>query len=215
MSNTSEASNQRIEFRCAGGSGPKPFQDVSSTLISGATLLKTPGGVEDFVVWENKNKVIYRSQHNQLNAIALPSQRVTRLTTMGLPLSRIVDEDERFLLSASGNWVFDADYGPRWIQFGAGPRPIEHLFWNRGTLYSYDLELADSKMKELRIYRYRAGDADASPALLGTSEWQGSQACLRAPIPFHFPLRKQARGKRIFAGVPEGGCAYLRRGNLV
>jgi hypothetical protein len=75
------------------------------------------------------------------------------------PISHVVDEEERYLVSEDGTEVFDR-VTAHWTQFDMPVEPVEPLFWQNGSLYLSHSHRIEGD-PEVEIYRYRMGEDSA------------------------------------------------------
>ena len=143
------------DTRC-GGEGPKPFVDVTAEFQHHWQLVKTPGNVKDFLVWENQNALLYRDSSDRLQTTSLITNDTQFLTWMTTPLARLVDPSERYILGFRHGWgFFDTAQPGAWISFSQ--EPLEPLFWYGAHFYGLKSTINRKGEQNLLIYRYRAG----------------------------------------------------------
>jgi len=138
------------------GDGPHPTLDMTITPI--LQSLPIYCGVRDFILWEHSHQLIYRDDHNSLNAMDLDNGSVRAYSSMTQPISRVVDPNERVLLATGIGRFFDAFHRYwQWIMKKQAT-PMHHLFWHGNTLYSIGQDKSVSGA-EFQIYQYEPGDS--------------------------------------------------------
>lgn len=153
ITSTVFAATGRDMNRC-GGEGPKPFIDITGQFKYKAKVLDAHGGVSEFLLWERKNQVVYRNRFGEVRAAHLAEENSSHplLTKSFQPISPTVDENERRILGDEEGWLFRLEEHS-WKKFN-GVRPLNHVFWNRGTLYSVSTQPGYSKNR-FEIFRFR------------------------------------------------------------
>ena len=137
--------------RCGGGGseGPKPVTDLAG-FKSDAVLVSTHGEVSDFVYWERSNRLLYRNAQQGIFVASPNTGEGAFIATSSKPLSRLIDDNERFAATEGETWALDSFSGS-WFQYTGVPAP-HHVFWNAANLYS--LGSVYDPSDSLRVYRY-------------------------------------------------------------
>jgi hypothetical protein len=155
------ASEAPLERARCGGDGPQPFFELSD-LQPKSKVLHTRGNVREFLYWETRNALVYRNDYRELRAHYFQDKVDKYFSPMSLPLARVTDPGEQFLLTDRANWFF---YRGNWKAFRSEAKHPRHLFWDRtlfdSWLYSLDNVKNAAGRQELRIFRYRAGAQSA------------------------------------------------------
>ncbi len=151
--------------RCGGSEGPKPFNDITASFKSEATLVSTNGQVEEFFVWNRRRLAIFRNDANEVDAIHTKTKQQFHITTSSKAIAKVRDGQERFFAVEQEPWVFDTEKG-RWYRFGGVPENVDHVFFDHGPLgkprlYSLATVFETSGEQEFKLFRYRIGDTNA------------------------------------------------------
>jgi len=119
--------------RCAGGDGPKPLADISNLFHLKVKALDTPSTLQEFLIWEKRNLLVYRDVSGDVKGLPLhPHPHVAPhemlMTKVSQPLSRLVDPAERYLVSTGDRiWVYDT-WGYGWSN-AVQKKNVEPLYW--------------------------------------------------------------------------------------
>ncbi len=148
-------------LRC-GGEGPKPMMDVTNGFNAGTRIIPTRGGIQDFVFWNKKNTLVYRDKSSRVIEQPLEGCGGGPISTSTVPLARIVDEDERYLLTEHDSWFLDTEKTNRWIHYENPSSAVEHLFWSGDSLFSISNFFTSTAPQTLRLIHYRAGESSAN-----------------------------------------------------
>ncbi|NBT59984.1 hypothetical protein EBT16_14510, partial [bacterium] len=84
-------------YKCMGGDGPNPLTDVTQLQKVGTTVFDSKGVVQEFFLWERKGKIVYRNQFGNIYLLDLKTGKSVPFGSSSIPLSRVKDEDERFI----------------------------------------------------------------------------------------------------------------------
>lgn len=189
------------EDRCGGGdTGPKPLSDMTDGFKIDTQNIPSAGAPEEFLFWEKSNKLVYRTELSEIYAGLVPTGQAEKLTNSGLPLSRIVDEKERYLVSESSPSIFDRKY-KRWINYWLDARPFRHLFWNDDKLYSISARIDQHNKQYINVYEYEVGKFKAEPVCKTIIAEPGEHYTLAEgsayPDVFFYRVKQGSIGKEI------------------
>jgi hypothetical protein len=157
---------------CIGGGdgGPGPmFEDISAKLVAGVHNVPTAGQAEDFVYQEKRNALVYRNTAGELWATPLESEHPEFLSKMEMPMSRLEEPTENYVVSDGQTWLYDiAQSG--WTHFTGPTGPVQHLFWSipdkllpASRLFSLGAQVHAQKDRVgYRLYSYLPGQAGAN-----------------------------------------------------
>ncbi len=150
---------QARQLRC-GGVGPNPFNDISGILKYNVETVDAVGGVKEFLYQESSNALIYRNANREIRGVRSDSagnfSQAQFFSTSIYPMSRVVDPKERFVLTEGQGWLLDTNSSD-WFEFNPNAG-MQHLFWNRNKLFSYQFVPAASGDQRWDFYSYRVGD---------------------------------------------------------
>lgn len=144
-----------------GGEGPKPVANITNIFPSNVHRIPTNGEPTEFLSWEKKNQIAYRSDGREIIATSPDGGFKQFLSTSSKPLARVVDAEERFLVTANDNWFLDTWAGPAWVHFRAPFEKPHHLFWYQRRLYSMRNTYDNGGGQRIMLYRYNAGASSA------------------------------------------------------
>lgn len=167
------------EVECGGGDGPGPaILDISDSIVSGETSHRPLGGVQEIVVLENRETLVYRNLANELYAIDYgagsgPSQLLTRHSP---PLTRLTDRGETQLLARDSFNLFSLETFT-WRHLIQPLVKVDHLFWNKkGEQELFSLERPTSRdRQEFTLYHWWARSDEVSSCIIhpsGNYEWR-------------------------------------------
>jgi len=146
-------------MKCQGGDGPNPLTDISGLQKARITVYETKGTVSEFVLWEGKRAIAYRNNRGevyQLNLVNGSSHGLARTQTA---LSRVKDEDDRFLTLQEYPITLDTSYSPpQWWKW-SHHQGLEHLYWHgfmgRDSLFSISSKKhLVSDQQRLEVYSF-------------------------------------------------------------
>lgn len=150
---------------CMGGEGPGPMYDLSQILPPGVSLLPIHEPVQDFIVLPKKKHLVYRNLDSQLREVCLKTFTKFPLLDSDLPLSKVVDEDERLLLQAGRPSILDTQAtNLAWHHYPANFE-LKHLYWKRSgsygpkVLYSLESVFITPDQQQIKIYSFLDGQA--------------------------------------------------------
>ena len=160
---------QAKDIQCRGGDGPTPFMDISHSLSQSVEEIPTVGEVRGFIHWPRRGAIVYQNANSQLRKVNYKSGKDKLLARLLLPLSRLADPEEKFILTDRANWYLDTEQANvTWGHFETA-RPVHHLFWHRTFLGANHLfSISDSLSKffaerqpdrqDLQILKFTAGN---------------------------------------------------------
>lgn len=143
------------DIRC-GGDGPTPFENSSELLNSWVRWVEPAWRVVDFLFWDSRNEIVFRNENRDLKSVRVGSGYDTQLTMLGIPLARIVDKEERYLVTQDGHWIFDNRFPQHWTSISETEDLLLPLFWNDQHLYLYGWKKLGPNRQRIAVYRYAA-----------------------------------------------------------
>lgn len=157
--------------RCgAGGEGPKPFNDITKNLDFKIRAIDTPGTIDQFLIWEKKQALVYRDTAGEIKGLYLRPQvgkpKEFPINKIAQPLSRVVDAQERFLTSLGDRiWTLDT-FGSIWMA-AVEKKDVQPLFWaNRNgqdVLISQAHRTNESGEEVYEFYASKSGEFQKYP----------------------------------------------------
>lgn len=146
---------------CGPGNGGVPLVDVSNHISANEKILKTDGGVKEFVLWERSGKVVYRNADDKIATFNLASGMNEILGNGGVPLAHLLDPDNRFVMGAGIPWIFDTAAGG-WYQFASNAAQLKPEFWFQGMLVTARIVVAGSYQR-IEVYGYTPSMGSPQP----------------------------------------------------
>ncbi|MCB9254682.1 MAG: hypothetical protein H6617_08375 [Bdellovibrionaceae bacterium] len=143
-------------INCMGG--PTPFSPIQ--LWPKFNHLETRLGAQDFNLWEETGKVVFRTYDNQLREYSLYSGLYTGLTPMDRRMSDITETQNRYVVTEGRNLIFDT-HTDTWQEFNGAEQPLRHLFWSGNDLYTLNRNMAATGKHTIEVFRYHYGDREA------------------------------------------------------
>jgi hypothetical protein len=165
IATTVSASGDEDASACKGGDGGVPFMELHGAGPGAASLVRTQGMISDFLVWERRNTLVYRNGEQQLRLLNMTNQSDRLLTKVSTPLSRVVDSQERFIVSENPS-VIDTWMNPLAVTVIKTIDPIKKLlFWGENTLFGA-FSHRQNFYQRLAFFNYSAGASHAYSCLV-------------------------------------------------
>ncbi len=127
----------QIKMAACPGEGPGPLMlhDISSE-IPRPEMLNTIGNVKDFVVTEANASIYYRNEASRVYQMDIDTHDNALLTHSHSPLSKVIDDEGRYLMTQQSNFLFDMfNVQMGWNYIGVPDQgSITPLYWKRFLL---------------------------------------------------------------------------------
>jgi hypothetical protein len=124
----------------------------------GLTLFRTQGTVSEFVVWEKKGVVVYRNQDGRIYQLFLSNGKSYPMGSTTAPLSRVKDDNDRYLTLRGRPITLDTGSSPPRWQKWSHKNGVTHLYWHRflGTesLFSVDASFIRPNQQRIEVYSF-------------------------------------------------------------
>jgi hypothetical protein len=206
--------------RC-GGDGPNPLNDITGSFSPNADVLHTAGSPQEFLVWEKRGSLVYRNEVGEVWTHPLRDQLTAyKITQAPGPLARFHDPAERFLATASANWIFDAGSSLGWVQLGT-PGELRPVFSEERTLYGVELPSERRPYWNLYQFNEREGLAAACPLLTLDGAYQLASGHTYPYIYFYESLGDTHGNDLVIHRVDVSNCSmrdsqfrYTIKGNI-
>jgi hypothetical protein len=182
--------------RCSPGEGgPRPLQDISGQMNSDLSILKTKGGIQEYSLTPDNSSVYYRNDASSIFKMNLGDGSQNYITDSHLPLSKVLDSKERYLLARNSGWAWDFRLA-EWIRFLPDSTNVGHLFWHsdllgRDWIYSISEETWGDETTH-HIYRSRPNGDEGEE--MCTVEGAHLATGHEFPLVFFYQTRKAEKG---------------------
>lgn len=142
-----------------GSDGPIPFLNMTGSITLPVKSISSVGPIQEFTFWEKHDALVYRNQANELRISYFGSGSDIALSRLTSPLSRLVDEANRYLVTDGSAYFLDAKAGGSWTHFAKGDP--EKLFWHKDDLYLLKWVTPILGANHFEVGRYTAGEKSA------------------------------------------------------
>jgi len=143
--------------KCQGGDGPNPLQLVDG-LKNNVLQYPSVGEVQEFVLLESKNALIYRNHEGMIFELNLRSGKSRKIASSRWPLSSIKDENDRFITLRDRATVLDTGTQPPTWRWWSHKNSLKHVYWHRflgkETLFSVDPYQVSESKQRISVYSF-------------------------------------------------------------
>ncbi len=125
-------------LRCIGNDGGTPFYNISQDVSSKQIIVSSKGLIRDFVYHEKLDQIVYRNIENEVRTLNLKNSNDHFISYTGKKFSRVIEEDLGRILKVDTTHYLDTAIDPVWYQYGQPNRVMEHLFSEKGDIFSLE-----------------------------------------------------------------------------
>ncbi len=141
-----------LSRKFCGGDGPLPFTKVNNTFFEFKEE-KNSLSIKDFIFLENTKTMIARTESHELWLFPFDSNDTKFLNYSNLPISKIYDPDERYIMTNEGGWLLDLKNSQHWSKLVVYKKPLEPIYWMSQKLYLMNVT-TNTFSKNLNIFIY-------------------------------------------------------------
>lgn len=140
-----------------GGEGPTPINDERVTPRYSA--LNTAGSVLEYAVSESTSEVFYRTDNKELFRTTIGSTKTTKIADSTQPLSKVMHKKGAYLVTEPESYFWNLGKSLNWSATTLSADPVNHLFWESDSLYSYKEQTDVFGRPAFQFISYKAGNA--------------------------------------------------------
>ncbi|MFM8269120.1 MAG: hypothetical protein ACKN9V_02940 [Pseudomonadota bacterium] len=145
-------------IKCMGGDGPNPLVDLTQIKDQDVTVFDLKGRVHEYLLWENKGKVVYRNHLGNLFSLNLQNGKSLPLGSSSIPVSVVKDAEERFVTLSGTPITLDTHLSPPQWQKWAHKNRVKHLYWHqfygRESLFSVSSSFIRPHQQQIEVYSF-------------------------------------------------------------
>lgn len=152
--------NLRAEIssvKCQGGDGPNPLKLLEG-LKENVSQYIPIGEVQEFLVLESRNSLIYRNHQGMIYELNLGSGKSRKVASSQWPLSKLKDDNDRFVTLKNSATVLDLGTQPPHWRWWSHKNSLRHVYWHRflgkETLFSVDPYQVSESKQQISIYSF-------------------------------------------------------------